>query len=450
MDEPLSNLDAKLRVQTRAELVELHRRLRTTIIYVTHDQVEAMTMGDRIAIMSEGVLQQVGPPQDVYDGAGEPLRRPLHRQPADEHDRGHARHASTATGVSPASPAATCPLPDALAKAVQAGISTRWCWACGPSTSLLDADGPVAVTVTAIESLGHERHVICRLADEQLLIVRQASSDAARPRKRPRCASPSSRTTCTSSIPTTEDADHRVTATSSAAPEPPHPRGRPRLPAPPARVRSSSRSSSSIRSSKNFYLGFFRTPPFPGLPKQYVGFEQYRDVLTSSEFLDSLTVTIVFALFTVPIGIVLGLGLAVLAHQKLKGIGIYRTIFSSTVATSVAVASVIFGTLMNPQVGLLPWLGLDTSPPILDNPKWALLAVSVTTIWQNLGLTFIIMSAGLQTVPDELLEAARGRRRRTVVALLARHAARCCRPRSSSPSWSARSSPSRPSGRSTC
>jgi ABC-type sugar transport system permease subunit len=129
-------------------------------------------------------------------------------------------------------------------------------------------------------------------------------------------------------------------------------------------------------------------------------------VLTSSEFLDSLRITIVFALYTVPIGIALGLALAVLAHQKLKGVGIYRTIFSSTVATSVAVASVIFGTLMNPQVGLLPWLGLDTSPPILDNPKWALLAVSVTTIWQNLGLSFIIMSAGLQTVPDELLEAA--------------------------------------------
>src|SRR5207247_3191800 len=65
MDEPLSNLDAKLRVQTRAELVELRRRLGATIVYVTHDQVEAMTMGDRIAILDHGVLQQVGAPQDV-------------------------------------------------------------------------------------------------------------------------------------------------------------------------------------------------------------------------------------------------------------------------------------------------------------------------------------------------------------------------------------------------
>jgi len=70
MDEPLSNLDAKLRVQTRAELVKMHRLLQTTFIYVTHDQVEAMTMGDRIAIMEQGVLQQVGPPQEVYDRPG--------------------------------------------------------------------------------------------------------------------------------------------------------------------------------------------------------------------------------------------------------------------------------------------------------------------------------------------------------------------------------------------
>ncbi len=67
MDEPLSNLDAKLRVQTRAEIARLHQRLKTTIVYVTHDQVEAMTMGDRIAVMNQGELQQVGPPQQLYE-----------------------------------------------------------------------------------------------------------------------------------------------------------------------------------------------------------------------------------------------------------------------------------------------------------------------------------------------------------------------------------------------
>jgi ABC-type sugar transport system ATPase subunit len=66
MDEPLSNLDAKLRVETRAEILKLQRRLETTTIYVTHDQVEAMTMGDRIAVMSAGVLQQLGTPEELY------------------------------------------------------------------------------------------------------------------------------------------------------------------------------------------------------------------------------------------------------------------------------------------------------------------------------------------------------------------------------------------------
>ena len=67
MDEPLSNLDAKLRVETRAYLIKLHQQLQTTVIYVTHDQTEAMTMGSRIAVMKDGFLQQLAPPQDVYD-----------------------------------------------------------------------------------------------------------------------------------------------------------------------------------------------------------------------------------------------------------------------------------------------------------------------------------------------------------------------------------------------
>ena len=67
MDEPLSNLDAKMRVQTRAQLIRLHQQLGTTFLYVTHDQVEAMTMGQRLAVLDGGALQQVGTPQEVYE-----------------------------------------------------------------------------------------------------------------------------------------------------------------------------------------------------------------------------------------------------------------------------------------------------------------------------------------------------------------------------------------------
>ncbi len=67
LDEPLSNLDAKLRTSMRTEIIKLHKKLATTFIYVTHDQTEAMTMGDRIVVMKDGIIQQVDTPQNLYD-----------------------------------------------------------------------------------------------------------------------------------------------------------------------------------------------------------------------------------------------------------------------------------------------------------------------------------------------------------------------------------------------
>ena len=89
MDEPLSNLDAKLRVQMRTEVARLQQQLGTTMIYVTHDQTEAMTLGDRVAVMRSGVLQQVGSPMELYNAPGEPVRRGLHRLAGHELHAGH-------------------------------------------------------------------------------------------------------------------------------------------------------------------------------------------------------------------------------------------------------------------------------------------------------------------------------------------------------------------------
>jgi sn-glycerol 3-phosphate transport system permease protein len=158
---------------------------------------------------------------------------------------------------------------------------------------------------------------------------------------------------------------------------------------------------------RTMWLGTRRTDPFGG--SRSVGFDQYADVLQSAQFRKSLWVTVQFTLLTVPLGLALGLGLAVLAHQRLRGIAVFRTLFSSTVATSVAVASLMWLTLLNPSIGLIN-SALDAvgRGPInfLNDPQWALPSVSFATVWLNLGFTFIVMSAGLQSVPDELLESA--------------------------------------------
>lgn len=141
---------------------------------------------------------------------------------------------------------------------------------------------------------------------------------------------------------------------------------------------------------------------FRNRPARYVGFEQIQDTLTSSDFFDGLVHSGLFMLYTVPLGLGLGVLLAVAAHRRLKGIKIFQTVFSSTVASSVAVASVVFTTLINPEMGYfrgVDWLSLRDGSS-------ALFAVSLSSVWQNLGLTFIVVLAALQTVPDELTEAA--------------------------------------------
>jgi ABC-type sugar transport system permease subunit len=156
------------------------------------------------------------------------------------------------------------------------------------------------------------------------------------------------------------------------------------------------------------FLGLHQNDFFGG-NRIYIGFSQYVDVFQSDDFRHSLWVTVKFTLITVPTGLVLGLALAVLADKALRGMGFFRTVFASTVATSVAVASLMFLVLFNPAIGvltnLLPFDVLK-NPGLLQDPDTALIAVGITTIWQNLGFTFIVMSAGLQSIPADLREAA--------------------------------------------
>jgi sn-glycerol 3-phosphate transport system permease protein len=160
---------------------------------------------------------------------------------------------------------------------------------------------------------------------------------------------------------------------------------------------------------RTFQLGLYRSDPFGGLGR-YVGPRQYLDVLSSQAFRSSLWVTVKYAVLTVPTGLVLGTALAVAARPQLRGIRVFRTIFSSTIATSVAVAGLMWITLLHPSLGmvnqLLDRLGHDRIN-FLQSNGWALVSVSMATVWQYLGFTFVVVSAGLAGVPDELLESAR-------------------------------------------
>jgi multiple sugar transport system ATP-binding protein len=178
MDEPLSNLDAKMRTQTRAELVELHQRLGTTFVYVTHDQVEAMTMGTRVAVLESGRSSRSAPPGGLR-AAGQRVRRPLHRQPADEHastgaitDRDGTRFLRLPgfeIALPPSWPATSTPRPPHRRR--RAGVRPE---------HLVVAEDGVPVKLRVVESLGHERHLVCEAESGELLIVR-TPAEAARP-----------------------------------------------------------------------------------------------------------------------------------------------------------------------------------------------------------------------------------------------------------------------------
>ena len=175
MDEPLSNLDAKLRTQTRTELIELQRRLATTVIYVTHDQVEGMTMGHRVAVLDRGVIQQVGTPAEIYDHPvnlfvagfiGNPPMNTLRGTPVD-------RFASLFIET----PGGTIDLTPSQQDAVRRSGATSVVAGLRPEHVALSPDGPLTAVVTVVESLGYENHVVCRLDDGQQIILRRSPDE---------------------------------------------------------------------------------------------------------------------------------------------------------------------------------------------------------------------------------------------------------------------------------
>ena len=147
-----------------------------------------------------------------------------------------------------------------------------------------------------------------------------------------------------------------------------------------------------------------------GVEKFYVGLSQYVEIFTTGNFGQNLWLTLLFTLYTVIPGIVIGMFFAYIANWRLKGIGIFRTIFASPLVIAVASASMIWMLLFNPSAGVLTFflskLGLS-QVNWLSDPKWALFSVCVVSVWRSLGFNTIVLLSGLQAIPEQLYESAR-------------------------------------------
>ncbi|WP_119300300.1 ABC transporter ATP-binding protein [Dongia deserti] len=160
-DEPLSNLDAKLRVQMRTEIKELHQRLKTTTIYVTHDQIEAMTMADRIVVMHDGIVEQMGVPLDLYDRPANLFVAGFIGSPAMNMIKGSIRNSSFETEKGNHLP---------LGNAPAASEGRRAIYGVRPEHIHLAGDG-IPAEVVVVEPTGAETQVIVKAGGDELTCV---------------------------------------------------------------------------------------------------------------------------------------------------------------------------------------------------------------------------------------------------------------------------------------
>jgi multiple sugar transport system ATP-binding protein len=163
-DEPLSNLDAKLRVAMRTEIKELHQRLKTTTVYVTHDQIEAMTMADKIVVMHDGIVEQIGTPLDLYDKPDNQFVAGFIGSPAMNFLKGRVRVNGTATFEGPNG--VTLPLGAATA----ASDGRPAVYGIRPEHFTIADDGAEA-EIVVVEPTGSETQVFAKLGGEEIVAV---------------------------------------------------------------------------------------------------------------------------------------------------------------------------------------------------------------------------------------------------------------------------------------
>jgi multiple sugar transport system ATP-binding protein len=165
-DEPLSNLDAKLRVAMRAEIKALHQRLKTTTVYVTHDQIEAMTMADRIVVMHDGIVEQIGTPLELFDRPTNLFVAQFIGSPAMNVLAGTLRRDTSGVGVD----AVGARWPVATLGAANDGQAVHYGIRPGDITLARDGEG-IAAQVVVVEPTGAETELLLQVGDAQLVVV---------------------------------------------------------------------------------------------------------------------------------------------------------------------------------------------------------------------------------------------------------------------------------------
>ncbi len=166
-DEPLSNLDAKLRVAMRAEIKALHQRLKTTTVYVTHDQIEAMTMADRIVVMHDGIVEQIGTPLELFDKPGNLFVAQFIGSPAMNVFKGTVQNDQvTALGVSWPMPPTAHPV--ANGTAVHYGVRPG---------DLVLSDSGIPAQVVVVEPTGAETELLLQIGDQKFILVMHGRTD---------------------------------------------------------------------------------------------------------------------------------------------------------------------------------------------------------------------------------------------------------------------------------
>ena len=154
---------------------------------------------------------------------------------------------------------------------------------------------------------------------------------------------------------------------------------------------------------KTIQLSFARTTPL-GQVAQYVGLDNYTNIFTDGTFLNSLVTTLKFSVMRVILSIVLGFILAIISTEKIRAKGFFRTVYALPMAISAAAASVVFMFIFHSSLGILN-KALGTHIGWLTDKKYALIAVTIVSVWMAIGMNFIYLTAAIQSVPAELYES---------------------------------------------